>query len=69
MTIHKTAVVSPKAELGADVEVGAYSVIEEGVKIGTGTKVHSHVSITGNTHLGEGCEVFPFASVGLFLKI
>ena len=32
--IHPTAVVSPKAEIGKNVEIGPYAVIEDDVKIG-----------------------------------
>ncbi len=64
MKIHQTAVVSSKAELGADVEVGPYCVIDAGVHIGAGTRLHAHAVITGDTHLGERCEIFPFTSIG-----
>ena len=38
MKIHPTAVVHPKAVLADDVEVGAYSVLGEHVRIGAGTR-------------------------------
>lgn len=63
-TIHETALVDRKAELDADVEVGPYSVIAAGVKIGKGTKIHSHVVIQGRTIVGESNLIFQFASVG-----
>jgi UDP-N-acetylglucosamine acyltransferase len=62
--VHPTAIIDPRAELDSDVEVGPYSVIGAGVKIGKGSKIHSHASIQGNTTLGEGNAVFPFATVG-----
>jgi UDP-N-acetylglucosamine acyltransferase len=62
--IHETALVDPGAELDADVEVGAYSVIGPGVKIGKGTRVRSHAVIEGNTSIGEGNLIFQFATVG-----
>ncbi len=62
--IHPTAVIDSGAELGADVEVGPYCVIGPHVKIGSGTRLMSHVVIDGWTTLGEGCVVFPFASLG-----
>ena len=34
MAIHPTAIVSPKAEIGKNVEIGPYTVIEDDVKIG-----------------------------------
>jgi UDP-N-acetylglucosamine acyltransferase len=62
--IHSTAIVEDGAQLGADVEVGAYSVIGANVKIGAGTQIRSHVVIDGDTTIGEACHVFPFACLG-----
>jgi UDP-N-acetylglucosamine acyltransferase len=62
--IHPTAVIHPKAVLADDVEVGAYSVVGEHVRIGAGTRVLSHVCIDGWTDIGERCEFHPFVSVG-----
>lgn len=64
MQIHPTAVVHPKAELGADVTIGAFSTVGEHVRIGRGTTVMSHVNIDGWTEIGERCQVYPFASIG-----
>jgi len=62
--IHPTAIIDPQAKLDTDVEVGAYSIIGAGVRIGKGSKIHSHVVIQGRTHLGEANVVYPFATVG-----
>jgi len=62
--IDPRAIVSPHAELAADVVVGAYSVIGDGVKIGAGTWVGPHAVIVGNTTLGTANKVFQFASIG-----
>jgi UDP-N-acetylglucosamine acyltransferase len=58
------AIVSPQAELAADVSVGAYSVIDAGVKIGAGTWVGPHAVVTGNTTIGAANKIFQFASIG-----
>lgn len=63
-TIHATASVDPRAELGDEVEVGPYSIIGPKVKIGKGTRVKSHVVIDGNTTLGGANLIFQFATVG-----
>jgi UDP-N-acetylglucosamine acyltransferase len=63
--IHPTAVVHPNAQIGAGCEIGPYSVIGEDVILGARCRLHSHVVIGGHTRLGEGNEVFPFASIGL----
>ncbi|MGH7797726.1 MAG: acyl-ACP--UDP-N-acetylglucosamine O-acyltransferase [Candidatus Binatia bacterium] len=62
--VHPTAIVDPCAELDSEVEVGPYSVIGAGVRIGKRTKIHSHAAIQGRTTLGESNVVFPFATVG-----
>lgn len=62
--IHPTAIVDPRSEIANDVEIGAYSIVGAGVRIGKGSKIHSHVVIQGRTLLGEANIVFPFATVG-----
>jgi len=63
--IHKTAIIHPKAHLGANCEIGPYCVIGEHVMLGDGCKLLSHVVIDGYTKLGKQNEIFPFASIGL----
>ncbi len=62
--IDARAVVSPQAELAADVEVGPFSVIGPDVVIGPGTWIGSHVVIKGPTRIGAGNKIFQFASLG-----
>ncbi len=62
--IHKTAIVSPKAEIENDVVIGPYCIIGDNVKIGKGTYIHGHVQIEGITEIGENCKIFPFATIG-----
>jgi UDP-N-acetylglucosamine acyltransferase len=64
-SIHKTAVIHPKARIGKDCNIGPYCVIGEHVVLGAKCKLHSHVVVDGHTKLGEGNEIFPFASIGL----
>lgn len=58
------AIVSPQAELAADVAVGPFSVIGPGVRIGPGTVVGPHVVITGQTTIGANNHIYQFASLG-----
>ena len=44
--IHKTAIIGDNCIIGKDVEIGAYSIIEDKAKIGNGTKINSHVTET-----------------------
>lgn len=62
--IHPTAIIEPGAQLGADVEIGAYSYIGPKVVLGAGTRLHHHATVEGNTTIGERCEIFPHACIG-----
>ena len=62
--IHATAVVDPSAKLGTDVEIGPYCVIGPDVELGDGAVVRSHATLIGRATLGEGCQVYPFVSIG-----
>jgi UDP-N-acetylglucosamine acyltransferase len=62
--IDSRAIVSPRAELAADVEVGPFSVIGPQVVIGAGTIIGPHAVVHGPTRLGAGNHVFQFASIG-----
>ena len=62
--IHKTAIISETSKIADSVEIGPYSIIGPDVEISKNTKIHSHVNIVGNTYIGSGNEIFPFASLG-----
>lgn len=62
--IHPTAIVDPKARLGAEVRIGPYCVVGPEVQLGDGAVLHSHVVVDGRTRVGPGTQVFPFASLG-----
>ena len=61
--IHPTALIDPKAELADDVEVGAFTIIEAKVRIDAGTRIRSHVVLTGRTTIGKNNHIFQFASL------
>ena len=63
--IHKTAIVSDKAQIAKNVEIGPFCVIGDNVKIDEGTILKSHIVIDGNTTIGKNNIIFPFATVGL----
>ncbi len=58
------AIVSPRAELAADVSVGPFSIIGPDVTIGPRTVIGPHVVINGPTRIGADNHVFQFASLG-----
>ncbi|MEE3452128.1 UDP-3-O-(3-hydroxymyristoyl)glucosamine N-acyltransferase [Dialister sp.] len=57
--IHPTAIVSDTAEIGKDVCIMAYSVIDDGVVIGDHTIIYPYTYIGKNAHIGEDCEINP----------
>jgi len=62
--IHPTAVIHPKAQLGANVRVGPYSIIDKGVTLGADCIVGPHVYVTGHTTVGARNHFFPGAIIG-----
>lgn len=62
--IDSTARVAEGAKFGNDVEIGPYCIIGPNVTLGDGCKLVSHVSITGDTTIGAGARILPFASLG-----
>lgn len=62
--IHPTAIVSSKAQIDANVEIGAYSIIGDNVTIGKGTNIGPHVVIDPQVTIGADCHIFQFAAIG-----
>ena len=62
--IHPTAIVDNNSKISEGVDIGPYCVIGPEVEIGSNTKLHSHISIKGNTKIGKNNEIFPFVSIG-----
>ncbi len=62
--IHPTAIIDPKAEIDSSVAIGAYSIVEAGVRIDAGTTVASHVVLQGPTTIGKNNQIFQYASLG-----
>ncbi len=64
MSIHPTSIVDAGAELGADVEVGAFCHVGPKVRLHDGVKLVSHVVIDGDTEIGKGSIIHPFTALG-----
>jgi len=62
--IHPTAIIHKNAGIDNDVDIGPYCIVDEKVTIRKGTKLLGHVVVQGNTTIGEGCTISPFASIG-----
>ncbi len=64
VTIHPSALVHPKAQLGVGVSVGAFTIIGEHVSIGDGTSVGSHCVLEGHTSIGRDNKIHHYAALG-----
>ena len=62
--IHSTAIVDPGARIGANVEIGPYTIIGPHVEIGDNTVIGPHVVIRGHTRIGRDNRIFQFCSLG-----
>jgi len=62
--ISASAVVSSKAKIGNNVEIGHFSIIEDDVEIGDNTVILSNVVVCSGTRIGKNCRVFTGAVVG-----
>ena len=61
--IDTLAFVSPTAQLGKDVYVGAFACIGDGAVIGDGTQVYPHTVIGDGVKVGDGCLLYPNVTV------
>lgn len=61
--IHKTAIVSSKAQIGKDTTVGPYSVIESDVIIGDNCNIGPYVAIYNGARIGNEVKIYQGASV------
>lgn len=62
--IHELALVDKKAKVGANVQIGPFSVIGPDVEIGEETWIGPHVVIQGPTIIGRENKIYQFASIG-----
>lgn len=62
-SIHPTAIIDPKATIGKNVSIGAYSVIGKAV-IGDDCIIDSNVRVCDDTVMGKGCVIKAGAVLG-----
>ena len=62
--VDERAAVDPRAEIADDVQIGPFCVVGPHVRIGRGTRLHSHVTVTGHTVIGEANELHPGCVIG-----
>ena len=62
--IHNSSVIDKKAKIGKNVKIGPFCFVGPDVEISDNVELISNVHIEGNTTIGEGTNIFPFASLG-----
>src|ERR1700680_1300098 len=62
--VHPSAVVGSQVVLGAGVEVGPFCMLDGSIRIGAGTRLIGHVTILGDTQLGEHNVLHPNVVIG-----
>ena len=62
--IDPRAVVSHDSEIAPGVEIGAFSIIGDGVRIAEGTRIGPHVVVKGPTTIGRENRIYSFSSIG-----
>jgi UDP-N-acetylglucosamine acyltransferase len=65
VTIDPTAIVHSDAEIGAGSDVGPHAIIGAHVRIGRDCRIGASSIVDGWTEIGDGNQIFPFASIGL----
>jgi len=63
--IDASAIVHPSAEIGQGAKIGPHAVIGARVTIGPNCRIGASAVVDGWTDIGEGTEIYPFASIGL----
>ncbi|MAP94414.1 MAG: acyl-[acyl-carrier-protein]--UDP-N-acetylglucosamine O-acyltransferase [Ponticaulis sp.] len=62
--IHPTSVVEDGAQIHESVSIGPFCWIGPQAKLDAGVKLVSHVTVIGQSHIAEDCELFPGVVVG-----
>jgi UDP-N-acetylglucosamine acyltransferase len=63
--VHPSAIVHPGAAIGPGTTIGPYAIVGEHVRIGRGCRIGASSIVDGFTEVGDECEIFPMASIGL----
>lgn len=63
-TIDPTARVEDGAVIGEGTTIGPYCVVGRDVVIGANCQLIAHAHVMGHTTIGDGCTIYPFASLG-----
>jgi UDP-N-acetylglucosamine acyltransferase len=64
VAIHASAIVSPRAEIASNVNIGPYAIIGDDVTLHEEVEIGAHALVEGPTEIGRGTRLFPFACLG-----
>jgi UDP-N-acetylglucosamine acyltransferase len=64
LAIHPSAIVSPKAEISATVNIGPYAIIGDNVILHDNVEIGAHACVDGPTEIGANTRLFPYACLG-----
>ncbi len=62
--IAKTAIIGKEVELGENIEIGDFCVLEGNIKIGNGTKIANSTVVSGKVTIGENNKIYSFVTLG-----
>ena len=62
--IHKSSVIDKNAKISKTVKIGPFCYVGPNVELSDDVELISNVHIEGNTIIGRGTKIFPFASIG-----
>lgn len=62
--IHDTAIVSSKANIGSNVEIGPFTIVEENVTIADNCRIGAHVTLASGTRLNKDVQIYNGAVLG-----
>ena len=62
--IHNSSVINSNAKISKNVKIGPFCYVGPNVELLDDVELISNVHIEGNTIIGKGTRVFPFASIG-----
>lgn len=67
--INSLAFISPTAQVGKDVYIGAYACIGDGAVVGDGCQIYPNAVIGDNVKLGNDCIIYPNVTIYMGCKL
>jgi UDP-N-acetylglucosamine acyltransferase len=64
LSIHPSAIISPKAEIAKTVNIGPYAIIGDDVILHDDVEIGAHACVDGPTEIGRATKLFPYSCLG-----